>query len=117
MLLLAKDAAAQRVEEAWGSLTWLAGESLTGSDVTLGRVVITQGMHNPRHSHPNSGEVLYLLRGRLRHLIGSEEFLMEPGDTSFVPAGVPHLAYSVGDVDAEMMVTYPTGRRQYLPEE
>jgi quercetin dioxygenase-like cupin family protein len=112
----ADEADAKRIDEDWGSLTWLASEALTRSDVTLGRVVIKQGRSNPKHSHPNSTEVLYLLRGKLWHVIGEEAMLMHPGDTTTIPAGVPHAAFSVGDQDAEMIVVYPTGQRRFEPE-
>ena len=111
------EAEAKRVKEAWGSLTWLANHELTqGQDITLGRVVIKKGMSNPKHSHPNCAEVLYLLRGELWHVIGDEAVLMQAGDTMLVPAGVPHVAFSVGDQDAEMMVAYPSGQRQFKAE-
>lgn len=117
MCRTADEAAAQRVEEAWGSLTWLASNELTrGQDITLGRVVIRKGMSNPKHSHPNCAEVLYLLRGELWHVIGDEAVLMRAGDTTMILAGVPHVAFSVGDQDAEMIVAYPSGQRQFKAE-
>ena len=113
----AGEAEAKRVEEAWGSLTWLASNELTRSqNITLGRVIIKQGLSNPKHSHPNCAEVLYLLRGELWHVIGEEAVPMQAGDTTIIPAGVPHVAFSVGDQDAEMMVAYPSGQRQFKPE-
>lgn len=112
----ADEANARRIDEEWGSLTWLTSQALTGSDTTLGRVIIKKGRSNPKHSHPNSTEVLYLLTGKLWHVIGDEAVLMQPGDTTAIPAGVPHVAFSVGDQDAEMMVAYPTGQRQFKPE-
>jgi uncharacterized protein (UPF0261 family) len=59
---------------------------------------------------------LNLLRGQLWHVIGDEAVLMQAGDTTIVPAGVPHVAFSVGDEDAEMIVAYPTGQRQFRTE-
>jgi quercetin dioxygenase-like cupin family protein len=113
----AGEAEAKRVEEAWGSLTWLASDELTRSqNITLGRVIIKQGLSNPKHSHPNCAEVLHLLRGELWHVIGDEAVPMQAGDTTIIPAGVPHVAFSVGDQDAEMMVAYPSGQRQFKAE-
>ena len=111
-----EEALAKRVEEDWGTLTWLASAALTHCDTTLGRVTIRRGMSNPQHSHPNSTEVLHLLKGKLWHVIGDDAVLMRPGDTLSIPAGVPHGAFSVGDEDAEMIVAYPTGQRQFKLE-
>lgn len=109
-----KEATQGRIDDGWGTLTWLANEKLTGCQgVTLGRVVIRKGQNNPRHCHPTCEEVLYLLRGRLKHSIGDESVMMEPGDTINVPAGVYHNAVSIGDEDADMIVAYSSPRRDF----
>ena len=107
------EAQAKRIDEEWGSLTWLSSSDLAGSDITVGRVIIRQGMSNPRHSHPNCTEVLYLLAGTLEHTIGEETIVTRAGDTLIVPAGVVHVARCVGEDDADMIVAYPTGQRQF----
>ncbi|HPD14519.1 MAG TPA: cupin domain-containing protein [Planctomycetota bacterium] len=113
----AAEAAAHRVEERWGSLTWLAGRGIGNAQgLTLGRVVIRRGMSNPRHSHPNCEEALYLLRGRLRHTMGDAQVVLEPGDTLVLDAGVPHNATSIGEEDAEMVVAYSSGDRGFRTE-
>ena len=105
------------IDDGWGTLTWLANETLTGNKgVTLGRVVIRKGQNNPRHSHPTCEEVLYLLKGKLEHSIGDQVVTMQAGDTISVPAGVFHNAVSVGDEDADMIVTYSSGKRDFLLE-
>ena len=107
---------AERIDESWGSLRWLAGQQTGNAQgVTLGRVIIKKGQANPRHIHPNCEEVLYLLRGRLEHLIGGERVLQEAGDKVVVAAGTPHVAKSIGDEDAEMLVAYSSGVRGYEP--
>jgi quercetin dioxygenase-like cupin family protein len=78
---------AKTVVEGWGTLTWLASEALTGSQVTVGRVTIRPGMANPRHCHDNCEEVLYLLQGCLRHSVGDQSVELQAGDTLSVPAG------------------------------
>ena len=106
------------VTEPWGSLTWVASRAAGNAEsTTVGRVVVRSGQANPRHRHPNSEEVLHLLRGRLRHTIDDREFPMEPGDTIVIPADVFHNAFRIGDGDTEMIVAYPTGDRRFEPEE
>ncbi|CAN5472166.1 hypothetical protein BH10PLA1_BH10PLA1_11050 [soil metagenome] len=103
-------------KEPWGTLTWLANHKLTASVITVGRVVIYKGKNNPRHSHPSCEEVLYLLAGQLRHSVGDVAVVLNAGDTLSIPAGVFHNATSTGDVHADMIVTYSTGHRDFLPE-
>lgn len=104
------------VVEDWGSLTWLASSELSGSDVTLGRVVIRPGKSNPRHCHDNCEEILYLLKGKLRHSFGDKTVNMTAGDTLVVRAGVMHNALNTGKTDADMIVCYSSGKRSFRRE-
>lgn len=117
-LLHKKDAAeGKKIVESWGSLTWHANGKIPGTKgVTVGRVVIKKGMCNPRHSHPNCEEVLYLLQGRLEHTVGDEKIILESGDTILIEAGVAHNAVSIGDCDADMIVVYSSPERQTVAE-
>ena len=42
--------------------------------------------------------------------------LLKEGDTLRIDAGVAHNAMSIGDVDADMIVVYPTPDRQFITE-
>ena len=113
----ATEAEAGTIVETWGSLTWLASQALGNAEgVTVGRVIIKPGERNPKHSHHNGEEVLYLISGRLEHWIGDASVVLETGDTLTVPPDVPHYAINVGDVDADMIVAYSTGDRDFNPE-
>ena len=74
------------------------------------------GRSNPRHSHDNCEEVLYLLQGKLRHTMGTEAVDMGAGDTLVVPAGVMHNGVNIGDTDVDMMVAYSSGVRGFRKE-
>jgi quercetin dioxygenase-like cupin family protein len=112
----AAQAGAARIDEPWGSLNWLASAGIGNAEgVTVGHVTIQAGCSNPRHSHTACEEVLVLLRGRLEHSIGDETVLLEAGDTLTVAAHVPHGAVNVGDEDAEMIVAYSSGVRDFVP--
>jgi quercetin dioxygenase-like cupin family protein len=102
----------------WGSLTWFASAELGNAEgLTVGRCVIRPGQANPRHRHPNCEEVLHVLAGRIAHELGDgAEAEMGPGDTVTAPAGVPHRARNVGDVDAVLMVSFSTGKREVVGE-
>jgi quercetin dioxygenase-like cupin family protein len=97
-------------------MRWLAGKKATGTDITLGRVVIGPGKQNPRHCHPNCQEVLYLMAGRLEHSLGREKVTMECGDSIVIPPDTYHNAVNTGSVDADMIVAYSSGERGYRPE-
>ena len=57
----------------WGSIQWLvSGDLMNNAQITFGYVEIAPGQKNPKHYHPNSDEVLYLLEGELNHSLGDE---------------------------------------------
>jgi len=112
--VLRSSSEAEQINEIWGSLCWLASKKIGNAEgITLGRVVIKSGQSNPRHRHGNCEEVLYLLRGKLEHSIGDEQVVMEAGDTLVVPAGIVHNAVSLGEEDADMIVAYSSGEREF----
>jgi quercetin dioxygenase-like cupin family protein len=112
------EAAINRIDEEWGSLNWLASQAIGNAQgVTLGRVIIKPGYSNPTHTHFNGEEVLYLLQGRLEHTMGEDTVILEAGDTLVVDAGLPHGATNVGEVDADLIVAYSTGDRDFVVEE
>jgi len=113
----ASEAEARRITEDWGSLNWLASKQIGNAEgVTVGRAIIKAGQSNPRHSHSTCEEVLYLLRGRLEHFIGDESVILEAGDTLVMAPYVAHYAINIGQEDADMIVAYSSGERDFRPE-
>jgi quercetin dioxygenase-like cupin family protein len=108
----------EAIDHDWGSRTWLANKEITGTEgVTLGRTIILPGRNNPRHRHNTCEEVLYVARGRVRHSVGEETFVLEQGDTLTIPAGVFHHAENIGHDSAEVIVAYSTGQRDFELEQ
>ena len=65
------------ITEDWGTLSWVASKPLGNAEgLTLGRATIKAGQTNPRHRHPKSEEVLYLLKGQIRHSLGDKTITM-----------------------------------------
>lgn len=99
----------------WGSIQWLiSGGKNPGAQITFGYVEIQAGHKNPKHLHPNSDEVLFLLEGELRHSIGDEVYHLTGGSAIFIPQNAPHDAFNPGTTTARMLVAYPTGDRQMI---
>ncbi len=98
---------------AWGQITWLVSRSLQNSEtMTVGRVFINAGAGNPVHRHPNCDEVLHVLRGRIEHSLGSATFVLNPGDTISIPAGVWHNARTLDNTEAEMIICFSSADRE-----
>lgn len=104
--------AGEILELPWGRITWLVSQSLHNSGtMTVGRVVIKADHGNPVHRHPNCDEVLHVLHGRIEHSLGDSKYVMNPGDTISIPAGVWHNARALGETDAEMVICFSSATR------
>jgi quercetin dioxygenase-like cupin family protein len=102
------------ISEDWGSLSWLASKPLGNAEgLTVGRVTIKAGQTNPRHRHPKSEEVLYLLKGRINHILDDKTVTMSAGDVITIAPGVFHNASCIGSEDADMVVVYSQGTRGF----
>jgi quercetin dioxygenase-like cupin family protein len=116
-LIRRAQAEAGRTTAPWGTLCWTASRELGGlAGLTLGRVTLNPGHCNPRHSHPNCDEALYVLSGRLEHSVDGEVVVLEAGDTLIIPAGVPHQARNLGTEAADTIVAYSSGEREFKLE-
>ena len=102
------------ITEDWGTLSWVASKPLGNAEgLTVGRATIKPGQTNPRHRHPKSEEVLYLLKGRINHSLGDKTIIMSAGDVITIAPGVFHNATCIGSEDAEMIVVYSQGTRGF----
>ena len=100
---------------SWGLIQWLcSGEISQEAEMTFGYVEIDAGQKNPRHYHPNSDEVLYLMAGELHHSLNDTVHHLKPGMAIHIPRGVEHDAVNKTDQVARMVVAYPTQDRQVV---
>ncbi|MCX6923386.1 MAG: cupin domain-containing protein [Verrucomicrobia bacterium] len=67
----------------------------------------------PRHSHPHE-QTGYLVKGRIRFSIGSEQYEAQEGDSWCIPGGVEHGAAILEDSVA--IEVFSPVRDSYLPE-
>jgi mannose-6-phosphate isomerase-like protein (cupin superfamily) len=101
---------------AWGSQAWLANRGLTGSSLSLTRMILTPGHSGEVHRHPNANEVIYLIKGRVEIRAGAETFPLDATDALAIPGGLSHQIHNTGIEDAELIICYSTGDREYSPE-
>jgi quercetin dioxygenase-like cupin family protein len=109
----AADAPAVDAAGEWGSAVWLANKTLTGSSISVLRLVLHPRHSGRRHRHANADEVLCLIRGQVRVHADDETQRLQPGDSLTIPAGLVHQIENVGSGNAEMTIAYSTGERAY----
>jgi uncharacterized RmlC-like cupin family protein len=95
----------------------MATRGLTGSSLSLTRIITTSGQSGEAHRHPNAGEVIYLVNGKLEVRAGRRNiFGSDPTDALTIPGGLPHQIHNHGVEDAELIISYSIGDREYTPE-
>jgi quercetin dioxygenase-like cupin family protein len=52
------------------------------------------GVGAPRHSHSHE-TIIYVVSGKVRTVVGEEEFVLGSGDTARHPIGVPHVVEAI----------------------
>ncbi len=60
----------------------------------------------PRHEHPWEHEI-YVLKGKVKVIIGNEEWIVSEGYAIYIPPNVPHEYVNVGDETAIFICTIP----------
>jgi len=96
---------------SWGSFQWLNEPRVTGTNnMAVGIGKIKPGDGHARHNHPGSDEFIYFMEGKAEQMIerpdGIQKKIMNPGDLIFIPDGVYHSTFNVGDGDLVFMAVY-----------
>jgi quercetin dioxygenase-like cupin family protein len=72
---------------------------MVGKDLLLLHVYRKKGLIDPKHRHDDHETVAYLIKGRLRLVIGGQEFIAEPGTAWVHPRGVEHFSEALEDCE------------------
>ena len=80
--------------------------NVPAKDVILIRATIDPGQGHGFHYHDDREEFLYILEGQIEQWVGEEKKLIGPGDVVFVPPGVIHASYNVGDGEARLLAIF-----------
>ena len=69
----------------------------------------------PAHSHPNGEEVIYVIRGSGRVLVGGEVRPVRAGMAVLFPQGVVHMLHNTGSEEMKVVCFFapPTGLENY----
>ncbi|MUL43701.1 cupin domain-containing protein [Streptomonospora sp. PA3] len=95
----------------WGSAKWyVQPDAVPGAGLSFGEVVLNPGRGHDRHNHPDAEEVLYVLSGTGRQMVGDEEpFDVSAGDVVYVPRAVFHSTVNTGWAPMRLIAVYNPG--------
>jgi quercetin dioxygenase-like cupin family protein len=68
----------------------ITGEKQGSKDCTMFRALFIPGARHMKHSHSNSDELFYMIRGHGASGAGEKEYEMKAGSSHFIPRGVTH---------------------------
>ena len=95
------------------ALDGIERKTLVHGDRTLmTEFLLCKGAVLPRHAHPHE-QTGYLVRGRIRVSIGTDEYEAQAGDSWSIPGGVEHGAHILEDSVA--VEVFSPVRDDYLP--
>lgn len=77
-------------------------------------VILAGSAPGPYHLHSEAENVYHVLEGRVRIRIDGVDEDAGPGDTVFIPPGVPHSATNVGDGDARLLEIYAPAKVDFV---
>jgi len=86
----------------WGALDlekvteMIARKTVTGAGNVLAQAYFKKGALVPVHAHAGE-QMIYVLQGAVRAVVGGEEVTVREGDVLQVPANVPHQAEALDD--------------------
>ena len=72
---------------------------MVGNEILMLHVLREKGLIDPLHKHDDHETVAYLIKGRLRLVIGGEEFIAEAGTSWRHPRGVEHFSEALEDCE------------------
>ena len=100
----------------WGVLKWLSTPEVTGGErFSAGVVKLEPGKGHERHTHPESDEILYVIRGEGEQEIADESRPISAGEMVFVPEGVEHGTVNTGWEPLLLLAVYaPPGPEEVL---
>jgi len=72
---------------------------MVGEEILMLHVFREKGLVDPVHKHMDHETVAYLIKGRLRLVIGGKEFIAEAGTSWIHPRGVEHFSEALEDCE------------------
>jgi quercetin dioxygenase-like cupin family protein len=88
----------------------------SGDHATLAFTTLEPG-HTPYpHAHPHE-QIVYILSGKLRFVVGDEDAIVQSGDMLVIPPGVEHWAEAIGTDPAVDLSVFSPRRDDYVKEE
>jgi quercetin dioxygenase-like cupin family protein len=71
---------------------------VNGEEAMLARIALKKGCVVPEHQHPNE-QISLITSGSMEFIIGGVSKTLKAGDILIIPAGLPHAAIALEDME------------------
>ncbi|GAA5495863.1 hypothetical protein Rhal01_02043 [Rubritalea halochordaticola] len=102
--MILSEPAAMGVNEFFSHPT--ASGSTPTQDLILIRATLLPGKGHDFHYHENREEFLYILSGTIEQWLGEEKRVCKAGDVIYVPPGVVHASFNIGEGNAQLLAIF-----------
>ena len=90
----------------WGASRRMSDPASTGArQMTVIEAVVLPGEGHGFHKHPGQEEVIYVVAGKVEQWVDREKRILGPGDAAFIPAGMVHASFNIGQNDVRLVVS------------
>ena len=90
-------------------MSFLVGSEETGGNFSLLEVSARPGSEPPYHIHEREDETFYLLEGRVGVMLDGVVHELVPGDSIFLPRGIPHTFRIRSEYSRSLAIITPSG--------
>ena len=91
----------------WGRLGWLCSPASVGAkQLAIVEATFLPGKGHSFHKHPNQEEVIFVVSGTIEQWIDKEKRVLSAGDSVFVPPGMVHGSFTVGNAEAKILAIF-----------
>jgi len=90
------------IEEGWKKMDIrfiITGERQGSKNCTMFRALFPHGARHMKHSHSNSDELFFMIRGHGASGAGKKEYEMKAGSAHFIPKGVTHWLRNLSETE------------------
>ena len=103
-------------------IAWLGGSvhqivldaAQTDGRLAMFRSSMRGGAASPVHVHDREDETVFVLEGQGTFWAGDQRWILGPGDTAFLPRGVPHTYAFDSDIAEIITVCNPAGIEEFF---
>jgi quercetin dioxygenase-like cupin family protein len=94
-------------QASWGASRWVSNPASTDAkQLTVLDATVAPRQAHSFHKHPDQEEVMYVVAGKVEQWIGREKRILGAGDSAFIPAGIVHATFNIGEGDARLLVIF-----------